>query len=259
MLAGVCAGIAERFRLDVTLVRIAAVVLALLSGAGVVAYVAAWLLTPSDDGGPAPLQPDSRLAGAVRTRGGRLLRRGPAVALIVLAAFLVVGLLRHLWFGIPIGLVLVASLALLVLGTRAGRWAAAAVVAVLALLLAVVGVFGGEFGTRSVHVASVDDLHDSYDYGAGSLRLDLSQLSGVTGEHDTNVHVGRGDVVVTLPRDVPVVVHGRAGIGSVTVDGHRVGGLDAEQTRPIGAGAGTSPDKLVIDVNVGVGSVTFRS
>src|SRR4051795_10465809 len=53
MFAGVCAGVAKRWNLDVTLVRIVAVVLTLLSGVGLVAYVAAWLLTPSADG-PAP-------------------------------------------------------------------------------------------------------------------------------------------------------------------------------------------------------------
>jgi len=68
LLAGVCAGIAARWGLDVTLVRIATVVLALLSGVGVVVYVAAWLLTPSIDR-PAPLAADSELAARFRGRG----------------------------------------------------------------------------------------------------------------------------------------------------------------------------------------------
>src|SRR6476659_2584197 len=76
ILAGVCAGIADRWQLDVTLVRIAAVVLTLLSGVGLVAYLAAWLLTPSSDA-PAPLAADGELAGRVSRRGESVVRRLP--------------------------------------------------------------------------------------------------------------------------------------------------------------------------------------
>ena len=49
MVAGVCAGIADRWNLDITLVRIATVALTLISGVGLAVYLAAWLLTPSTD------------------------------------------------------------------------------------------------------------------------------------------------------------------------------------------------------------------
>jgi phage shock protein PspC (stress-responsive transcriptional regulator) len=50
MLAGVCAGFADYFRLDVTLVRvIVAVVSVLTGGAGVLAYLAAWVIIPGED------------------------------------------------------------------------------------------------------------------------------------------------------------------------------------------------------------------
>jgi phage shock protein C len=49
MLAGVCAGAAEYFGIDVTLVRvIVAVVCVLTGGAGVLAYLAAWLIIPGE-------------------------------------------------------------------------------------------------------------------------------------------------------------------------------------------------------------------
>lgn len=47
MVAGVAAGIAQYLEVDVTIVRIALVVLAFL-GAGVPAYLAAWLLIPNE-------------------------------------------------------------------------------------------------------------------------------------------------------------------------------------------------------------------
>lgn len=47
MIAGVCAGLAEHLGLDVTLVRVLAVVGAVFGlGSLVVAYVVAWLLMP---------------------------------------------------------------------------------------------------------------------------------------------------------------------------------------------------------------------
>jgi phage shock protein PspC (stress-responsive transcriptional regulator) len=49
MLAGVAGGVARYLNADVTLVRVAFAALALMSGAGVVLYAAAWLLIPADD------------------------------------------------------------------------------------------------------------------------------------------------------------------------------------------------------------------
>ena len=49
MVAGVCAGVAEYFGLDVTLVRvIVAVVSVITGGAGVLAYLAAWAIIPEE-------------------------------------------------------------------------------------------------------------------------------------------------------------------------------------------------------------------
>jgi phage shock protein PspC (stress-responsive transcriptional regulator) len=48
MLAGVAGGIARYLNVDVTLVRVIIVALALITGAGVAAYIAAWLLIPAD-------------------------------------------------------------------------------------------------------------------------------------------------------------------------------------------------------------------
>jgi phage shock protein PspC (stress-responsive transcriptional regulator) len=53
MIAGVCAGIAEYFAIDAVIVRVIAVALVFAGGAGLLAYVAAWLLVPERDAGPA--------------------------------------------------------------------------------------------------------------------------------------------------------------------------------------------------------------
>jgi phage shock protein C len=61
-IAGVCSGLAEYFDTDVTLVRLAWVILSIVPGClvgGVLAYVAAWLLVPPVEG-PALRRPDAR-------------------------------------------------------------------------------------------------------------------------------------------------------------------------------------------------------
>jgi phage shock protein PspC (stress-responsive transcriptional regulator) len=52
MIGGVCAGIAEYFAIDPVIVRVAAVALVFAGGAGLLAYVAAWLLVPERGAAP---------------------------------------------------------------------------------------------------------------------------------------------------------------------------------------------------------------
>jgi phage shock protein C len=49
ILAGVCAGVAGYFGIDVTLVRVIVAVIAVITGgAGVLAYLAAWAIIPEE-------------------------------------------------------------------------------------------------------------------------------------------------------------------------------------------------------------------
>jgi phage shock protein PspC (stress-responsive transcriptional regulator) len=69
VLAGVCGGIAKYFNIDPVLVRVGAVALVFLGGAGLLAYVAAFLLIPNEgEGGGAPVDGPNRamaIAGVV--------------------------------------------------------------------------------------------------------------------------------------------------------------------------------------------------
>ena len=44
--AGVCGGLAERFNVDATLVRVLFIVLAIFGGAGILLYIAMWIVVP---------------------------------------------------------------------------------------------------------------------------------------------------------------------------------------------------------------------
>jgi phage shock protein C len=47
-LGGVCAGLADFFQIDVTLVRLIWVLLVVFYGAGVLAYIIAWIIIPQE-------------------------------------------------------------------------------------------------------------------------------------------------------------------------------------------------------------------
>ena len=48
--AGVCAGFARYFEVDVVLMRVLWLGIALVTGVGFLVYLAAWIVIPSDDG-----------------------------------------------------------------------------------------------------------------------------------------------------------------------------------------------------------------
>jgi len=48
IIAGVCGGLGEYFKVDPTLIRLLWVLLSLSGGAGVVAYIIAWIIIPEE-------------------------------------------------------------------------------------------------------------------------------------------------------------------------------------------------------------------
>lgn len=58
MIGGVCSGLAHYFDIDTTLVRVAAVTLAIIGGGGVIAYLVLWVVM-----NPAPVGFFDRVAG----------------------------------------------------------------------------------------------------------------------------------------------------------------------------------------------------
>jgi phage shock protein PspC (stress-responsive transcriptional regulator) len=99
MISGVCGGIARYFGVDSTVVRIAAVVLALFGGAGALLYVAALLLMPSDD-------PSATQAGGNRT----LTIVGVSLLLLVSAPFILGGGFLAAGLAVPLAMLALAGL-----------------------------------------------------------------------------------------------------------------------------------------------------
>ena len=46
--AGVCGGLAKRFNVDVTLVRVLFLLLGVMGGSGIVLYLAMWIIVPKE-------------------------------------------------------------------------------------------------------------------------------------------------------------------------------------------------------------------
>jgi signal transduction histidine kinase len=88
MVAGVCAGIAERFGIDVLIPRVAFVALTVVGGTGIALYAVLWWLLPAREGGRS-----FRLPGGMKS-----VQAAAGIGLLVLSLLLV---LRDwgLWFG----------------------------------------------------------------------------------------------------------------------------------------------------------------
>ncbi|MCL8025170.1 PspC domain-containing protein [Nocardioides bruguierae] len=109
--AGVAGGLARHLDVDPVILRVGFVVLAFFGGAGLLLYLAGWLLLPTDDGRPATLRLDDRSRTVALTLA-------LAVAALALVADLVdtsVGV-----FDIPWGLVLLAALVVWLVTRRSG-------------------------------------------------------------------------------------------------------------------------------------------
>jgi phage shock protein C len=111
VLAGVCGGLGRYLGVDPVLLRIAAVVLALANGVGLIAYVIAWIVIPEERAG----QPAAAVR-APRQETGRLVLGGSLVVLglVLLLDRLVPDLQRLFW---PLAVV-AAGAAIMLAGLR---------------------------------------------------------------------------------------------------------------------------------------------
>jgi phage shock protein PspC (stress-responsive transcriptional regulator) len=254
LLTGAAAGIGRYLGVDANLVRIGFVIIALLGGAGILAYLAAAVLLPGEGGEPAFI---SRLRLPWRSGAGRAVL---GATFVVIAAACVLGGTDVLHWDTAAGLGILALGAILAVSAFAGG---APWLIVPALLLAgVVGFFKaadvhlrGGWGDRDVAVASVADLHDRYDLSAGRLRLDLRALELSEGEErSVRARVGMGDLVIRVPQGVTVDADARSGAGEVELFGHQSDGLDVTRTTAHDEGTGTG-GTLHLDADVGLGRV----
>jgi hypothetical protein len=166
-----------------------------------------------------------------------------AAYLAVPIAVLGLGLVVGAWFGrarwlIPIGLVLVAALAI----TTAARNA---------------DFDGGDFHGRPAlnttwPPTTVDEVVRNYNADAGNATLDLSKVDFADSKAvDVDVQTGLGNLTVLLPPNVDVEVHGQVDIGDAAVLGNQWGGVGQSGRTVTDNGAdGEGGGKLVLNARV---------
>ena len=285
VIGGVCGGIGRYFGIDPTLVRIGFVALALLGGTGLVVYAAALLLVPLDEEGAAvPASPRERataiaIAAAVvfaaLVLGGFGFFFGGA---LVPLAFLALAGLAVWWLvsgerpgGSPgdvarraaLGVALLIACGALAVasffasGMGGGVVVAGIVIAVGAALVAAAFVaaadidLDGGFGERRERPATLAELRQGYQLGAGELVVDLREIDLPAGDHPLRVRVGAGHALVLVPEDVCVASSADIGIGAVSIFDQTSGGIDVDWSDGRRARPGNA--RLVLEGDIGVG------
>ena len=256
VIAGVAGGLGRYFDIDPVIVRIAFAVTILFGGLGVVAYLAAALFVPTDDGAGKPA-PASRGRGVARFVGVGLLVLTGIVGfgtLVAGAAFVT---------GIGYGIAVVAAIvligiALIALSFRGGaRWL---VVPALALSIgacvaaaADLDLEGG-IGEREHRPASAEAIpEEGYELGVGRLAVDLRDIDWSPERVlDLDVRVGAGEALIAVPSDVCVVADVHAGAGDLRIAGQRTEGIDVDST--VAAGSRATP-RLELNAAADVGEI----
>ncbi|MFN8123386.1 MAG: PspC domain-containing protein [Thermoleophilia bacterium] len=270
VLAGVCSGIARYFNIDPVITRIAAVGLVFLGGAGVVLYLAAWLLVPEDGAAPGAAPRASRaaiIAGAI-------------------LLFIALGIgADHVfwwpgWFGGPLVILALFGGAIwwLVRG-RDGHAAASAAgrivlgIAVLIASVAAVGVGfwaaglgGGAAVAGLLVVAGLGIMAAAFAGGARWLiapAIALALGTGIATAADVDLRGDYGERTET-PRTVADLPESYdMGAGSLIVDLRNVAFPAGETTLRVEVGLGEAvlvvpPDLCVVpDAHVGVGELAI--
>ncbi|KQX65950.1 PspC domain-containing protein [Angustibacter sp. Root456] len=204
---------------------------------------------------PQPPRPRSHLFGATVSVA--------LIALGVLAAFDVAGAEP------PAGAYPALALTVVGLGLVLGTWIGRARGLVFwGLVLSLATLIGSVAGharglndntvDQTVTVSTVSALPTDDRYGAGQVEYDLTglDLSGQTASMDAQI--GFGEIVVTLPPDVDVVLDARTGVGGLTLFGSDTGGVNQHRQRTDYGADGPGGGTLDLTLYAGFGHLEVR-
>jgi phage shock protein PspC (stress-responsive transcriptional regulator) len=258
MVSGVAAGLGRYFDINPGVFRLGFVVLTLLGGAGILVYLTAVLVMPSEG---------EEKSVAARILEERRDRPVPLVALGFVGIAIAVLLSRgDLWPAAGTGWVLILIIGVIVLWAsrkerRSGRLIAVVAglfsLLAVALVTAVVVAFAwfnvslsDGVGSRSYTPASAADLRSNYKVGIGSLKLDLTDVDPRVAK-TVKLTVGVGEIDVYIPSGAAVSVDAHAKGGQVDVFDQHDDGRNAVVKTSGGPG-------LVLKANVGAGHIDIR-
>lgn len=284
MLAGVAGGIAERLDVDVSLVRVAFVVLACAWGLGVVVYLAMWALVP--------MAPWTDEHGAILDAEPEA--TSPWLAALLLGGVLVLGLLiaTSWWRGprwgggfgllwiVLLGVVVIVAVrrpsrstsgaaprasgraprgasvvrALVILGVGAVTLAIITTGAFFALVASTGVPFSGGIGDRVYQPASLAQVQPTYRAAIGNLTVDLRRVHFSSETTHVTASVAVGVVTVEVPPGVVVDVSAHSGVGTVVAQPGDLQSFSGPRTTSAGRTASTHP-QLDLVAEAGIGQV----
>lgn len=133
---------------------------------------------------------------------------------------------------------------------------------VLAVPLIVASAIGvplrGETGDLSWTPVSAAAVSSPYELAAGHGTLDLSSVDPNGGTVHVTAYVGAGQLIVTVPDNVAVIVTAHVGMGRMQfIDGSTHSGLDVTKTYSVVA-SGPSQGTIVLDLKAGAGDVEVQ-
>jgi Cell wall-active antibiotics response 4TMS YvqF len=112
---------------------------------------------------------------------------------------------------------------------------------------------GGGTGDQSFLPQSAQQVKPQYDIAAGRLTLDLSAAHLGSAPTHVRASVAFGDLVVWVPRDLPVTVHAHIGGGRIEALGRTDQGMQISDD--ISAPGTTTENALSLDLGVGFGDI----
>lgn len=261
VLWGVAGGIGDHIGVSPLLVRVAFVVVSLFGGAGILAYLVLAVALPEDDGTGKPV-PDS-----VWARLGKVLLVCFLVAIgLGLAAILAFASAWATATGhgtvvaavvVALGAGLVAAAFATSLRRRITPWllTAALVLGIPAGAIAAADIdIDGSVGERNYTPNTVADVPaDGYELGTGQLVVDLRELPWQKGNPiAVSSHLGIGQMIVSVPKNVCVVGHATGKAGELVVAGQVSHGIDPDVS--LGTATSNAP-KLQLDADIQLGQM----
>ena len=167
---------------------------------------------------------------------------------------------------VDLGVVFALALALVGIALVASAWfgRSRGLIALGIPLVFVVGAFGlvdvpltGGIGDPTYHPRSVAAVEGAYTLAVGNLSVDLRDVDFSGTSRRVHAQLGIGQLNVTVPRGVRVVVDGHAGAGSVTAFGDQSDECCPTDVHLVRSGA-PGGGRLLLDADVGAGHIEIR-
>jgi hypothetical protein len=163
--------------------------------------------------------------------------------------------------------VLAAVLGVLGLGLVVGAWfgrARSLIVVGVLVTVALVSVstysipLRGGFGERQWAPATIGEVHSPYRLTGGEATLDLTSLNPGGQTVPIEATVVFGHLVVTVPDNARLEVHGHSGMGNVVLPDGETSGVPADRDFAVGPATATSSGTIELTLEVGMGEVEVQ-